>query len=239
MFSAKRSEFERRGGYLQILGDLGVTERRIREALVLGIRTYHARVDGLPASFAGSIPTAHAKASLARALGAVGEETAGEASDRLWRDDDWRLKTVAAKGAEAFSVKFWLGDEDTGLEAGLPRPRGTKGAETQDEVNRNHSQRGLFDDLPEEDQRRIFQIRGEEGPDGRVFGVVLYRYEIKDDRCLIYSELSVPDGYDEQARTITEWAHRTIFPPIFVDLRPDVGETYDEGEDFDPDLGRD
>jgi len=240
MHSPKRSEFDHRGGHLQILADLGLTEDRIREALVLGLRRHHARDDGLPGSFAGAIPTAYAKASLARALGAVGDET-GEVKLQGWIDDDWRLKTAIEDGTEAFSVKVWLGDDDTGLEnvePGHPRPRGAKGAETKDEVGRNRAQIGLFDDLPEDERRRIFEFQSKDPPDGRVFAVILYRYKIKEQRCMLFSELSIPDGYDEEARTITGWAHRHVFPVVTVDLGPKSGDTYDDGDDFDPDLDR-
>lgn len=240
MQSPKRSEFDRRGGHLQILSELGLTEDLVREALVHGLRKHHARDDGLPASFAGAIPTAYAKASLTRALGACGSEM-DEVKLDGWIDDDWRLKTSIEDGAEAFSLKVWLGDDDTGLEdlePGRPRPRGAKGPETQDEVGRNRAQTGLFDDLPEDERRRIFQLQSKDPPDGRVFAVILYRYEITEQRCMIFSELSIPDGYDEEARTITGWAHRHVFPVVTVDLGPESGETYDDGDDFDPDLDR-
>ena len=51
----------------------------------------------------------------------------------------------------------------------------------------------------------------------------------------VNSEFSIPDAYDEDAQTITDWAHRTLFPVFSFDLGPNSGESYRDAEDFDPD----
>jgi hypothetical protein len=241
MFSARKPDYDAQGGYPKILAGLGLTQERFREALA--VRRYDRRSARLPGSFAGSIPSAEAKASLARSLGAITEEVFKllnevEAEAALWLDDGWRIKTVSESGIYAFSLKVWVGDNETGNRAGDPRPRNSKGPETREDVRSNSSQRGLFDNLPEEVRNRILELRSEQD-DGRLFVVLLFRYEFTEDQCChIHWELSVPGTYDESAQTVSHWLHREIFPDFVVDLSDD-GETYESGTDSDPQVDRD
>jgi hypothetical protein len=250
MFAARKADYDARGGYHQILADLGLTEARVRAALALGVRRFNARPDGLPASFAGTIPTAEAKAALVRMLDAV--EDVGD-DGGMWVDDGWRINTACELGSEAFSIKVWVGDELTGVQPKgneQPRPRNSKGPETRRDVIANDPQLGLFDDLPEDIRAWIHQaqpadrIRAANSDttaedDTRLFVVLLFRYEFEGRAAKIYWELSVPDRYDENAQTVSHWVHRQIFEPFTIDLDVIPPETYENGEDPDPSFGRD
>ncbi|MFV8750548.1 hypothetical protein ACNOYE_08340 [Nannocystaceae bacterium ST9] len=230
---------------------MGLTDARLRAALSLGVRRFNGRADGLPPSFAGTIPTAEAKAALARLLGAVKDVV--DDDDSVWVDDGWRINTACDLGSEAFSIKVWVGDELTGMQPKgneQPRPRNSKGPETRRDVNSNDPQLGLFDTLPDDIREWIHQTHPSERiraansvtnaeDDARLFVVLLFRYEFVGRTATIYWELSVPDRYDESAQTVSHWVHRQIFEPFTIDLDAAIEDTYEDGEDPDPSFGRD
>lgn len=243
MLTLRKLEIDDWEQIVRNLSELGVTRKLLIESLSLGVRKYHARSDGLPPCHAGAIPSAEALASLARGLGAVGAE-AGHNKRRTWIHDGWRIKSVCNEGVGAFSLAVWAGDDDTGLKnlgPGRPRPRGTKGGETLQEVLASRSQLDIFGVLSKEQRELVLTQHGPTSSDKRIFGVLLYRIELDDNRCRIYAEVSFPDAYDEEKKRVTEWAHREILSPIDLDLSTSPEHTFADadGDDSEPYYGRD
>lgn len=227
MVSSRNADFERLGGYPAILASLGLTTEMIESSLRHGLMKANELPPGVPASYVGQTPTAQALGFVARCLGATGEEADDPGA---WELGTWNLLTQASEGPRAFRLKIWRGDRNTGIVGSpAPMPLGTKGGETRTFVG---EQCTLFG--PD-----VIELKPDSRGDGRTLVVLLYRYSIEDGRCFVHYEISIPARYDEDLQNVTEWVDRQCHTRFSFDLADGSdGETYEDGDDSDPDLGR-
>ncbi|MCB9716988.1 MAG: hypothetical protein H6712_24235 [Myxococcales bacterium] len=233
MLEKKKAEFEERGGFFRILEHLGLAESLLREALTFALGKYEGRSDGLPPSYEGAAPSAETKAHLARALGAAGSEVTDQASV-AWTDGGWTIKTKAGNGAEAFTLRVWLGDSLTGHPdpQATPRPRARKGESTRLGVARNNGEQLRLVRVEDGSELADFAVQDE-----RLLVILLFRFEFAKDATRIHYELSIPNKYDEDSRTVEDWAVRHPFPPFLVSRIPPT-DPFDDEPEIDPPLRR-